>query len=485
MALRPGTVLYAPQARLVDCSSGRVIGTNVQQTDTVVSADLMSAKVTLVNTGPAQLQVVLNNQRFDPKDHKRPVFPPWKYNDFTKRKTTTQDSSGTYALTFGQLVRLDVRYGGDDWVKMILARITDLSFGFTTSGATLTATGEDMLSALRIRPTADIPHNGKQEETILDEELAAAKIGVKSASGSRAIASRSQAWTSRHPKTQTYLAYLTEIADRLDCELYVDFVDRVAPPAAQPGAAANPPSAGGSAIDVKKEVSVRMDPARSGIQPGTLDDDWTSPTLASGAYVQLRWGKSLIDFTPKMKVWDMPTSADASGSHPNRRGRADGKITSADIQNAIKAELYTSPSYPGVDMIDAIAARAQFFGADSDTDNTEAAGGSNLDKTRAQMKALAVALKKVRDYLTVEAKSIGVPKLRPGSHVHILGMRPPFDGFYYITKTVHSIDANGYRTDLSLRRPGMLDPAKYMKASVEEGQEVAQPATAAPAGGGA
>jgi hypothetical protein len=473
MPARAGTLLYAPQARLVDCSSGRVIGTNVTstktQTDTVVSADLLSAKVTLVNTGPAQLQIVLNNQRFDPQDHKRPVFPPWKYNDFTKRKGSTQDSSGTYSLTFGQIVRLDLRYGQDDWVKMILARITDLSFSFSTSGATLTATGEDMLSALRIRPTDDIPHDSKQEETILDEELAASKIGVKATRGARGIASRGQTWTSRHQKTQTYLAYLTEIADRLDCELYVDFADRVAAPVATPGAAANPPAQGGAAIDVAKEVTVRMEPARSGITPTTRDDDWTTSALASGAYVQLQWGMNLIDFTPKLKVWDMPTSADASGSHPNRRGRADGKVTSDDIQNAIQAELYASPSY--------------FFGADSDTDNTEPAGGSNLDQTRARMKALAVALKKVRDYLTVEAKSIGVPKLRPGAHVHIVGMRPPFDGFYYVIKTVHTLDGNGYRTDLSLRRPGMMEPAKYMTASSDETQEAQQRKLAAAGGG--
>jgi hypothetical protein len=497
MTATPGTVLYAPQARLVDCSSGRLIGSNVARSrtdttatiETIVSTDLVSAKVTLVNSGPAQLQVVLNNQRFDPQDHKRPVFPPWKYNDFTalsqRTAGSTQDSAGTYGLTFGQVVRLDLRYGAGPWVKMILARVTDLSFSFATSGAQLTVTGEDMLSALRIRPTEDIPHNGQQEETILDDELRRSGIGLTASAGATAIPTRSQGWTARHQKSQTYFAFINDMAERLDCELYVDFVDRVARGGAVAGAATSDTSSFDStAIDVAREVTLRMEPARSGARPTTADTDWTTPTLPAGGYLELRWGKSLIDFSPKLKVWDMPTAANASGSQPNRRGRADGRVTSADVQRAIAAELFASPSYPDVTPIDAITARQQFFGTSSDADNTESAPASNLDQTRARMKALAAALKKVREYMTVEAKSIGVPKLRPGTHVHILGMRPPFDGFYYITKAVHTIDANGYRTDLSLRRPGMLPPAQYLTASSEENQEAAARRTPPAAAGG-
>jgi hypothetical protein len=37
-------------------------------------------------------------------------------------------------------------------------------------------------------------------------------------------------------------------------------------------------------------------------------------------------------------------------------------------------------------------------------------------------------------------------------------MRPPFDGFYYVTKTTHTYGADGMRTKFSARRPGMVLP---------------------------
>ena len=65
-------------------------------------------------------------------------------------------------------------------------------------------------------------------------------------------------------------------------------------------------------------------------------------------------------------------------------------------------------------------------------------------------------------------------RLRPGMYVHILGLRPPFDGFYYVVKTVHSLDETGYRTGFTLRRPGMLPPSAYLNDSTEEIAEAAE-----------
>ena len=95
--------MFAPQARIVDVSSGRVIGSNVQRTQTstqrevttVIAPDLISVVVTQVNTGISTVTITLNNQRFDPVDHKRPIYPPWKFNDLSGRRTDTQDTSGT------------------------------------------------------------------------------------------------------------------------------------------------------------------------------------------------------------------------------------------------------------------------------------------------------------------------------------------------------------------------------------------------------
>jgi hypothetical protein len=468
--------LYAPQARLVDLASGQVIGTNVTSaasghsitTTTIVSADLISARATLPNTGVGQLAITLNNQRFM---EGKPIFPPWKYNDFSapsKLDTAHQDAVGTFGLTLGQRVRLDLRYSTGPWVKMMIARITDLAFSFPSSGAAqLQITGEDMLSALKIRPLRDLPYDNRQEEFIASATVSAAHLNVPVRS--EGIVQRDQPLRSaRHLKSQTYFQFLTDMASRLDCELYTDFVSHLAEEDRR-GKVSD------GRIDVASELRVVMEPARSTLPPSTKVTDWSSAELARGEYVELRWGLSLIDFSPRLKVWEMPTSSVASGSDPGRRGRARGEVSSAELQTAIQRELPRSPSYDAAP-VDAITARSQFFGHQGDTDsNLETSHGSGLDPTRTRQKALAQVLAKVREFMTAEASVVGLPMLRPGMYVHILGLRPPFDGFYYLTKAVHTLDGNGYRTQISLRRPGMLPPGAYQTPAREERVAAALP----------
>lgn len=454
---------YAPQVRLVDLKSGTIIGTNVtsdqKTTTTIVSPDLISARVTLPANGIAQLQVTLNNQRFD---HGKPKWPPWKYNDFSRAKKNQpqQDGSGTFALTFGQQIRLDIRYSTmSSWSKLMVARITDLQFSFPSSGpAQLQVTGEDMLSVLKIKPPKDIAHDNQQEEDIATKTLSQAKLEIPLRTNG--IPKRSKPMRSaRHQAAQTYYQFLVDIADRMDCELYVDFADRTA---------ANDSQGRTTASNVKSELTLVLEPTRAGVKPQTKVDDWKRAALAPGEYLELRWGKSLIDFKPKLKVWEMPTRATGSGSHPDRRGQAKVEISEADIKAAIEKELPKSPSYDAAP-VDALTARKDFYDDVGDPpENNDASHGSGLDEPRLKMKALAQVMKKVREFMTVEGSTIGVPLLRPGVWVHVIGLRPPFDGFYYVTATTHSFDASGYRTTFSLRRPGMLPPSAYETPGKDE-----------------
>jgi hypothetical protein len=53
---------------------------------------------------------------------------------------------------------------------------------------------------------------------------------------------------------------------------------------------------------------------------------------------------------------------------------------------------------------------------------------------------------------------MGLPRLRPGNHVEIRGMRPPFDGFYYVFKALYTFSTDGFLSKLDARRPGMPVP---------------------------
>jgi phage protein D len=79
----------------------------------------------------------------------------------------------------------------------------------------------------------------------------------------------------------------------------------------------------------------------------------------------------------------------------------------------------------------------------------------SIDAERAQVMADALYRKRAREFLKIDTVTIGLPRLRAGKHVEYRGMRPPFDGFYYVEKSEHTYGDDGLRTHFTARRPGM------------------------------
>jgi len=410
-ATPPGTKSFAPQARFVVLSGKKKDKEKKGDDDVPLDADMLSVSVTQVHSGVSQLSVTFNNQR---NVGGRPVHPPWKYNALDK-------------LSFGQRVRVDFRYGDETWMPMIAARITDIDFSFPSSGgAKLTLKGEDYLSLLKRKDTKDKRYRKEQELDIVaaskESALKRSKCGLKLAKPliKRTVFDDSLS-TVMHQKSQTYLQFIQSLAERLDYEVFVDFKDPT---------------------DPKSDVEFHFEPARS---------------LQFKKYIELTWGQNIIEFNPKFKVWEQFTSAIARGRHPSSRRRIDEKVKA----DAIAADLHhvTGTTKP----LNAIEAREKFFVNDAHKgENQEPISVTNLDAKRAAEKAKAVLRKRAREFLTVESSTIGLMSLRPGTHINIREMRAPFDGIYYVTKAVHSLDAGGYRTKFSLRRPGMLPPEGYL-----------------------
>jgi hypothetical protein len=367
---------------------------------------------------------------------------------------------------------VDFRYGEGTWIKMILAQVNDLQFSFPQSGgAQLTVIGEDILCRLKVKPTEDVHHQNKQEEQIVQAVLdavftdATSKPGLALLGGAAEQEGRTQPLRSlRHNKTTTYFQFVTEIAERLNYELFVDFKDvrAAARPASSTTASAGP-------ITVASELDLGFQLARSqfvpqgdkqsGLDPGT---DAAAPAVV---HYELRWGLNLIELSPRFKVFDMPTAAEAFGTNHGARARHSQRLTQGELVALLTAELPPTSNY-SVAMQHALEARQQYFGdAGAGAESNESSAGSNLDAPRLKLKAGAQFLKKVRDFMTAEGQVIGLPRLRPGQYVDLVGLRPPFDGYHYVTKTVHTLDATGYKTQFSLRRPGMLPPDRYLSAT--------------------
>jgi phage protein D len=396
---RPGTKFFAPQVRLAD-ESGEPIAFGTQP----VSQDIVSAKVTRVNTGVSQVEIVLNNQRHD--DEHRPMVPTWRYN-------------GLSAVSFGSRVRVDYRYGNEPWTPMILARITDMTFLFPqAAGAQVTLQGEDLLSLLKTKPATDTMYVEFHEIDIVREAASSSNSGLSLASPEPAPAFGAELPATTHQGSQTYLQFIDSLAERMDYEVFVDFA---------PG--------GGTG------VNLHFEPARS----ATLDE-----------VVELAWGRDLLEFKPVFKGWDLLTDAVATGSVPGRRATFNATVTMASAIN----DLHAAPG--GATPLSASDARAAAFDNENRPEtNTERINVSNLDEERARMQATAALRRSARQFLTADVTTMGFPRLRPGIHVNLTGLDAPFDGIYYVTQTVHTVSGAGYLTVSSLRRPGMLDPSAY------------------------
>lgn len=429
----PGTKLYAPQARLVDANTNEIIGKAAgKDTPNQADVDLVSAKITLSLNNVCQLQVVLNNQR-----HKDglPVFPPWKYNALSRIK-------------FGQRLRLDIRYGGDAWHKMILARVTDLQFSFPQSGAAqLTVVGEDLLSLLKIKPDKEKPYSNRKEDYIVQDVLVRSKakdlhLGFTGTTPqSDPLKGPLVPWPQlqplrsiTHSKDTSYLQFLQDIADRMDFELFVDFTERLILDAHTDKTNAS-------------EVKLHFEPARSVVKP-------KDP-------LPLTWGTNLVEFTPKLKVWEQLTGVTVGGTSHGQRKRHSEHITPDDAD--VKKDLQLDDEHQDKDLLTAGQVRSKFFAKEEGAapPNAPSINTSNLDPDRIKLKGIATLRKSMRELLTAEGSTIGLPELRPGIHIKIGGLYPPFDGLYYVTQTLHTFDTSGYHTQFSVRRPGILDPALY------------------------
>ncbi|KYF79080.1 phage late control D family protein [Sorangium sp. So ce394] len=471
MTTDPITQFYAPRARLVDADSELVIGGGRGGSSTSDPAlDLISARVTLVNTGVGQLQVVLNNQVFGTGDDGLPVVPPWLYN-------------GLDRLRFGQRVRLDLCYGDQPWTKMIVAQINDMQFSFPSGGgAQVTITGEDLLCLYKRKPAADQRYPaGQSEEQIVRDVVeraggapafagTAVVDGARGDDGWRELRGPLVAWPSiteelpsvTHQKSQTYLQFLQSIADRLDYEIFVDFAKNYLP-RDQPGERPQAQTEGTGPVDpAPNEVLLHFEPARSRLGGGV-----------PGFVVELAWGFNLLEFTPKLKVWDLVTAVSVKGRSPATVDRVAHQIDDAsEVDAIVTADMGRLPNEPS--LVPATALRREFF-ADVPSEAPLEVDFTNLGPQRARLMAEAKLREKARELITVEASTLGFPSIRAGIHVNITGFYAPFDGLYYVTKAVHSFDSGGYRTQLSLRRPGLQPPGDYIWSLARERRAGAPP----------
>jgi len=448
---RPGS-FYVPSVRVVKLAQTIQPGVEKGETlDQDILGDILQVEVTRVSSGMAQYRVTLNNWYLStaadrehddairrlslgfiqPGGHTReamtgtrPAWPRFKYNDFS-------------LLAFGDRLRIDMRYMQEPvvdqntnkqsneraWVPMVSGPITDMRFTFGASdGARLEVSGEDDLGMLKDKSRRLVRMDGVSEVNVVRRVLKEAKYPLTEIA--RPLVDYPPFATDNRlglrealDVGQPFLALIQKLAERLDFEVFLDFA---------------------SLDDAESPLQFHFEPcrARSLNQRFRLDRE-----------------RELLAFTPTIKVVDQYSEVRVEGRHHD-------PLLAEPVTGKAQREIVTDELHhpgPGPSPLKSAGEVRQKFFPGRDNRHT-IKNQSNMDLARADWYAEVVIRRKARELFTIEASTLGQPRLRPGQHVEITGMRVPFDGFYYVTKVVTSYGADGLRTRLTASRPGMELP---------------------------
>jgi hypothetical protein len=453
LAARPGQTYFAPGVRITKLGPLPLPKPDPEAVElTELQPDIISVTVTRPCSGSAQYCIVLNNW-FDslPRDRAKgfgareaivagqPVFPRFKYNDFQ-------------VLDFGRRLRIDMRYFPDPettlattdqraqkFVPMVSGPISDMRFTFSDAGgARLEVCGEDDLCMLKNKNPTKVDYWARPEKEIVEDVLRRANFPLPLSPPAipwpSFTESSGKALAEAHFEGQSYLDYLMKFADRWDFEVFIEY------------ASLDRPDSG---------LEFHFEPCRCRTPPDqTLRD----------AYIVER-GKNLIEFNPNLRVVDQWTSVTFTGH--DHRWQKPTMISKTAPSNPdpllpfglgppadpdpVADELHIDAARRDEPLTSGPEWRRRKFGLNPHTEINQ----RGIDAERAQVMADALYRRQAREFLKVDTVTIGLPRLRAGRHIEYRGMRPPFDGFYYVEKSEHTYGDNGLRTHFMARRPGM------------------------------
>jgi hypothetical protein len=450
VAARPGQTYFVPGVRVLLLGDVPKPGPEKAVKELVeIQPDILSVSVTRPCSGAAQYCIELNNwwdllpqdranhtgrqEEIDPSG--QPAWPRFKYNDFK-------------VLDFGKRLRIDMRYFPDcdpalavsdqqaqRWVPMVSGPISDMQFTFSDKdGARLKVCGEDDLCILKNKNPKKVDYWARPEKEIVNDVLQRAKFPIPLADPAipwpTFTESTGKALAEAHFEGQSYLEYLLKFAERWDFEVFLEFI---------------------SLDDPDSGLLFHFEPCRC--RNKDLHE----------VYIIER-GKNLIEFNPELKVVDQWTSVTLCGH--DHTWTSPKLICKTSPQTPDPLTPFPGPPAnpdPVADELHIDAARGdepltsgpewrrRKFGLNPQTICNQ----RGVDDERGQVMADACYRKRAREFLKVPTETIGLPRLRAGKHVEYKGMRPPFDGFYYVEKSEHIYNDEGLRTRFTSRRPGM------------------------------
>src|SRR5262245_60338169 len=171
-----------------------------------------------------------------------------------------------------------------------------------------------------------------------------------------------------------------------------------------------------------RERQLYFGPSQAGMVPGLRDVQF-----------ELKWGASIMEFKPKITTANQISSVTVRGWHRTRKVPITRTVTLDDERITVNKDLHR--------IINACAAREEIVVDEPIFTNCEA-----------RERAIAILLDQTKQMVTADVKVVGLPDLRAGQLVEITNLGARLSGTYFVTKTKHTIDDNGYITTFTCRR---------------------------------
>lgn len=154
--------------------------------------------------------------------------------------------------------------------------------------------------------------------------------------------------------------------------------------------------------------------------------------------VNLKWGESLIDFTPKISTVGQVGGVSATIWLPSIQIEIT-VVLSWDFDRAA-FNLMVFPNLPGLD---------DFPGVDKTRGVIKI---PTISAVTTPKEILGELLPRLNNRLTASGSVIGDPRIKASKVINFDGLGDQFGGLYRVTSAVHTIDGGGYRTQFDARK---------------------------------
>ena len=167
---------------------------------------------------------------------------------------------------------------------------------------------------------------------------------------------------------------------------------------------------------------------------------------------ELKWGISLIDFTPKFSAADQVSAVEIRSWNRDTNQPIRPRVTTSD------ADLKRWAITTNTDLLPLLTQRDTFgLPLDSCRAREEVeVRQPQFTLAQAERAAAGMLTERLQKMVQATGTTIGLPNLRAGQKVRIDGIGRRFSGNYFITGTTHTFNDNGYLTRFTAHREGPL-----------------------------